>query len=161
MSGRGWDRRKDGPPPEPSACTLICWRMGLTGRAEVTLAAIAELTQWASVAEALAASRELAPCDPEGLCTRDHAIVAYELDIRGRERVRVRRAPKPAQRKENRGETSERETKRHLGAARDGVPDRGGPHRPDREGASRRVHGRAGTESGSGRKTQGTRKEQR
>lgn len=90
MSGRGWDSRKDGPPPEPAVAQLICWRLGITGRAERTPGPISEITQWASVSEALAASA-LAPCDPHGFCTGDHAVVY--TDERGR--VRCRRVPKP------------------------------------------------------------------
>ena len=101
MSGRGWDRRKDGPPPEPSAAQLVCWRLGLTGRAERTPGPICEFTAWASVSEALQASEALSPCDVHGFCTGDHAVVY--TDERGR--IRCRRVPKPKQRKEkpNRG----------------------------------------------------------
>ncbi len=75
---------------------LVCWRLGITGRAEVTPGPICEITQWTSVAEALEASSELAPCDPAGFCTSDHAVVFS--DERGR--VRCRRIPKPQRTKE-------------------------------------------------------------
>jgi hypothetical protein len=97
VSGRSWDRYRDGEPPKRNAAILVCWRLR-RGRGQELDTAETETTGWPSVAEAFAASEELAPCDPAGNCVRDHAVIF--TDEYGR--TRVRRPPKPKRRKDNR-----------------------------------------------------------
>ncbi len=93
MSGRGWDQSRLGPPPDPTGATLICWRLRPHhSTREHWLEPVAEFTDWSSVEEALAASELLSPCDE--YCRRDHAIAFMDVDLGGRERIRIRRAPK-------------------------------------------------------------------
>lgn len=80
------------------SAVLICWQLRVgEGRAGLLFPTV-EMTRWDTPEEAWEAA-QIVPCDADGTCTGDHAIVHRQHDFRQRERWRVRRAGNQKQRK--------------------------------------------------------------